>query len=215
MRVHIAMGLTAIVIWLALFTAGATIDSGPYRDILAPTRADHALAASAVGAVEAAAIPASSGSPPAAAKPAPASTGPADASQAGKVEAFLGVMALYTPLNVALLTIFAGLVGGCASSITYARSRQAAAAAGKEQGQPGPSVFLTEHPIASMLRSFLVYLAFIAGAFITTNDPFKSPTPDQYVRLAGLLSFVAFVIGYDPTRIQDILSLNVRGETKD
>jgi hypothetical protein len=67
--------------------------------------------------------------------------------------------------------------------------------------------FRTENPMASMMRSFLVYLAFIAGVFITTNEPFANPTPDQYVRLAGLLSFVGFLVGYDPTKFQDILSL--------
>jgi hypothetical protein len=62
--------------------------------------------------------------------------------------------------------------------------------------------------------SFLVYLAFIAGILITANDPFGNPTRDQYVRIAGLLSFVSFVVGYDPTRFQDILSLKPGGRSK-
>ena len=214
MKAHIATGVTAIVIWFALFTAGVTIDSTPYRDILAPGRADHAVAASVAGAVEAAEASAPAGSPAAVAKPAVAAMLPVNVPPARKVAAFLGVMAFYTPLNVALLTIFAGLVGGCASSITYARSRKGGATATAENGGDARTVFLTESPIASMLRSFLVYLAFIAGVFITTNNPFATPTPDQYVRLAGLLSFVAFVIGYDPTRFQDLLSLKLGGEAK-
>jgi len=52
------------------------------------------------------------------------------------------------------------------------------------------------------------------GWIITTNDPFANPTPDQYVRIAGLLSFVSFVVGYDPTRFQYILSLKPGGRGK-
>lgn len=215
MKVHIATGVTAILIWFALFTAGVTIDSTPYRDILAPGRADRAVAAGVIGAVGAAGAPAPGEPPAAGAKPVAASVLPVSIPPARKVAAFLGVMAFYTPLNVALLTIFAGLVGGCASSITYAKSRKGNAPAAAEDGWDARTAFLTENPVASMLRSFLVYLAFIAGVFITTNNPFASPTPDQYVRLAGLLSFVAFVIGYDPTRFQDLLSLKLGGEAKE
>jgi len=47
----------------------------------------------------------------------------------------------------------------------------------------------------------------IAGLYFAMDDPFKDPTPSQYMRLAGTLSLLAFVVGYDPTRIEQWLRL--------
>ncbi len=195
MNSHVATGIIAILIWFALFAAGVTIDSSPYREALA-----------------------AAGTPPAGTEGALAQGGdpggtPERTIKLSKLRAFLGVIAFYTPLNVALLTILAGLVGGCASRLTYARAHGEIPQAGDAQ-QDLRTMFRIENPVASMLRSFLVYLAFLSGIFITTNDPFGSPTADQYVRLAGLLSFVSFVVGYDPTRFQEILSLRPAGKGK-
>jgi len=196
MRTRVASGVLSLVAWFALFAAGVTIDSSPYRAVLA-----------SIG-----------GAPVQSASVAP-QPGVAPSTLGGgkgltKWEGFVGTMLFYTPLNVALLTICAGLVGGCASSITYSKTRGAEKPPSDEKVPEGRTIFRTENPVASMLRSFLVYLAFIAGIFITTNDPFWKPTPDQYVRLAGSLSFFAFVVGYDPTRFQDILSLRSRSGGK-
>jgi hypothetical protein len=68
------------------------------------------------------------------------------------------------------------------------------------------AVFRRESPFASMIRSFVVYLAFIAGIYITTNAPFENPDPNQYVRFAGTISLFAFVVGYDPTKFQDFVN---------
>ena len=98
-------------------------------------------------------------------------------------------MLVYTPLNAALLVMLAGFIGGCASSITYS---------GDDRRNP----FLIENPLASLLRSFLIYVG-----FITANAPFDAPTADQYVRFVGTLSLLAFVVGYDPTKFQDLLKM--------
>ena len=103
-------------------------------------------------------------------------------------------MLVYTPLNAALLVMLAGFIGGCASSITYS---------GDDRRNP----FLVENPLASLLRSFLIYVGFIAGIYITANAPFDAPTTDQYVRFVGTLSLLAFVVGYDPTKFQDLLKM--------
>jgi hypothetical protein len=34
------------------------------------------------------------------------------------------------------------------------------------------------------------------------DDPFKTSTASQYCRLAGLISVVSLLVGYDPTRIR-------------
>ena len=187
-RANTGMGILAILIWLILFAAGVTIDSSPYRAVLAPEETSQGESEEG-----GASNPGLEGSPP--------------VPFLAKAIAFLGVMTFYTPMNVALLTILSGLVGGCASRLTYEKAHREGIPEAVDPKQDLGTLYRIEHPVASLLRSFLVYLAFIAGIFITTNDPFGSPTPDQYVRLAGLLSFVSFVVGYDPTRFQELLSL--------
>src|SRR5947207_9651446 len=58
-----------------------------------------------------------------------------------------------------------------------------------------------------MMRSFVVYLCVIAGLYFAIDDPFKHTTAAQYVRLAGTLSILAFVVGYDPSRIDQWIRL--------
>jgi hypothetical protein len=113
---------------------------------------------------------------------------------------FLTAMILFTPSNVGILTVLAGLIGGCTSNLTYS---QAKATKGLTEDQ---TIYRTESPFASMFRSFLVYLSFMAGVFITANQPFENPTSEQYVRFAASVSLFAFVVGYDPTKFQEALS---------
>jgi hypothetical protein len=187
---HVVGGVLALLTWVGLFAAGVSIDSRPYRQVLGPADAGPAVAAAGVAPL---ADGAGGGSRP--------------VRDIGRLEAFLGVIAFYTPLNAALLTLLSGLIGGCASRLTFAGlPKEQDAVMGLSE------VFRTENPVASMLRSFLVYVAFMAGIFITTNAPFANTDPEQYARLAGVLSFVAFVNGYDPTRFQDLLSLKPGGK---
>jgi hypothetical protein len=126
----------------------------------------------------------------------------------------VATICLYTPLNVALLTLIAGFAGGCLSKVTYSHW-------GAEPGNPGPDLtdpavkarvsFMTESPFASTMRSFLVYLGVLAGLYITTNGPFDKPSADQYVRFAGTISLLSFLVGYDPTRLQDLINMVPRG----
>lgn len=177
-----ATGLAAVALWIALFGAALLIDSKPYRNRLS--------------AIPPASVAATSGNP--------------NLAQKFDWSAFGVSVLLYTPLNAAILTLIAGFIGGCASNITYG-SRQTRASGheskDKEEREQIRQLFLTESPLASMLRSFMVYLGLIAGVYITTNDPFANPTADQYVRFAGTTSLLAFGVGYDPTKFQDLINL--------
>ncbi len=159
-------GCVAVLAWLGLFAAGLLMDSKPYRLELLPHQPNAAVA----GLL-----------------PDQAMTDPPSFDRA----AFLACVALYTPLNAALLTLLAGFVGGCTSSITHARNSDA------DHAPDNP--YLTENPFASMLRAFLVYVGVIAGIYITGGSPFADPSADQYVRFAGTVSSLAFIVGYDPT----------------
>lgn len=197
---RITFGCAALLAYLLLFAAGMLVSSEPYRRQLA----DHSLSISPVAAATAA-----TGSTPATGKPLTAGA---------MLKAFLLAMLLYTPTNVALLTILAGFVGGCASYLTYAQATRHVLAKHLETGnaetaqtnrQPTDlrALFRTESPFASMFRSLLVYLATMAGIFVTTSEPFATPTAEQYVRLAAAISVFAFIVGYDPTKFHDMVDM--------
>ena len=57
---------------------------------------------------------------------------------------------------------------------------------------------------SALLRGFMVYLALIAGVLMFGDDP-AAPTQKQYVRLAGFMSLVAFVINYRPSLFGKLL----------
>jgi hypothetical protein len=130
----------------------------------------------------------------------------------------VATLCFYTPLNVALLTLFAGFAGGCLSKVTYGHwSTQAikdTANLASNAGIGDREFFMTESPFASTMRSFVVYLAVIAGLYITTNGPFEKPTSEQYVRFAGTISLLSFLVGYDPTRLQDLINLVPRSASR-
>ncbi len=132
---------------------------------------------------------------------------------------FVAVMLTYTPTNIAFLAMLAGLVAGCASRVTSGRGKGEAADAvgGSRPTTVLSMIYRTESPFGSVFRSLVVYLGFLAGILVTNTDQFTSTTPEQYVRLAAAVSFFAFVVGYDPTRLTSLLSnvtMPVRGGKK-
>ena len=107
----------------------------------------------------------------------------------------------YTPTNVAILSVLAGFLGGCASWLLYTDGAELMG-----DGEPSKSgidserlTFLTENPVNSGLRGFAIYLTFLAGTVLGANQPFSSTTQDQYCRMAGAVGILAFAVGYDPT----------------
>ncbi len=125
----------------------------------------------------------------------------------------LVVVALtYTPTNVAFLAMLAGLIAGCASMITYQRIEEMGL---KVNSKNDPLIqqslmYRTESPVASMFRALVVYFGFMAGILITSIEPFTVTTPEQYVRLAAAVSFFAFTVGYDPTKLAGLLKLPIQ-----
>ena len=59
--------------------------------------------------------------------------------------------------------------------------------------------------MSASIRGFVVFLFVIAGLYVTVEDPFRDPSSSQYIRLAGMISILAFVVGYDASRIEDWL----------
>jgi hypothetical protein len=128
------------------------------------------------------------------------------------VHNFLLAALLYTPTNVALLSMLAGLIGGCSSLLYDHGDLQEQIKNAEADGNHHMArrlalrlSYLSESPFSSLLRGFLVYLAIISGILLAISDPFKVTSADQFIRLAGLFSVIAFVMGYDPTRFEDLI----------
>jgi len=176
---RLTLGAAALLAWLVLFAAGLLIETGKYRRFLAPeTYADEVRAAEEAGE-------------------------PLSVYGGNAASAFCATTVCYTPTNLIFLTLLAGLLGGCSSNVV-------AGSASREdvpQDQRRRQMYLEENPWSAMIRGFLVYLCVIAGLYFVMDDPFKNPTPSQYLRLAGTLSVLAFVVGYDPSRIEQWIHL--------
>jgi hypothetical protein len=206
----VTFGVAGVSLWVGLFAAGMLIDSKPYRDAFAPDRgrAEQTLEvadAETDGAMQRVALdgdrlPAVSGRPISTLPSARRTMYPPDLRTFGKATLF------FTPLNTALLALLAALVGGCASWLAHRDDKVADSASPEERARLERRLpFLQESPLTAMLRGFAVYLAVIAGVYITGGDPFQDGSPSQYVRFAGTVSLLAYLVGYDPTRLQDLL----------
>ena len=117
--------------------------------------------------------------------------------------AFFVAMFCYSPTNMAMLTLVAGFLGGCVSNAVLTTMED-------DELKKLPErrlAFLCENPLSATMRGFVIYLCLVAGLYVAMDDPFKDSTPGQYARLAGSLSLVAFVVGYDPTRIEGWLRM--------
>jgi len=126
-------------------------------------------------------------------------------------KAFLVSLMTYTPTNIAALCLIAAFAGGCASQLILAASRKdSEAGENREAPAPDTQIYMQENPVSSMLRGFVVYIAFLAGVYITANAPFAEPTQEQYARAAGTVSLLAFIVGYDPTVFRRLISLGAK-----
>ncbi len=101
------------------------------------------------------------------------------------------VLFVYTPTNVAILSIFAGLLGAlgrCATLHVITPSRD-------EEFPEDP----INPYLSGVVRGFIVYLLIISGMIIILESPPISPTgPAQYVRLASVISVASFIVSYNP-----------------
>jgi hypothetical protein len=105
------------------------------------------------------------------------------------------VVLTYTLTNVAVLSVLAGVLGELGAKAILGADSKDAANDAEDKSSPKSS---------AVLRSFLVYLAFVAGVLILGDNPVNQ-TQSGYVRLAGSMSLVAFFVSYRPTSFGRVL----------
>ena len=119
--------------------------------------------------------------------------GPMDALRALVIIAFC-----YTPTNLAMLCCLAALVGCLASTATNPPPKQAVA---------GDASAIPLRPAMSAVTwGFFIYLFMISGMLLAVENPFASTSPDQYLRLAGTASLLAFVVGWRPELVAKLIT---------
>ncbi|MFO1103819.1 MAG: hypothetical protein U1E20_13035 [Methylocystis sp.] len=120
----------------------------------------------------------------------------------------------YAYSNIAFLALLSGSLGGFLSRLSL-DSYVAVAGATLQDLLKGPNsqsiAYQMEPPIASAIRSFAIYLLYIAGISIVvpgggSETVLLKVDPSQYVRIAGVISAVGFAVGYDPTIFTGFLS---------
>jgi hypothetical protein len=178
-------------LWLVLFAAGILVDTRPYREVISP---------SAVAAMDAEALPpsATTTSPVSTDAPSSATSTGATATTASPerssigwrtlIAAWLVVLLAYLPLNLAWLCATASTLGTFGSRVNLS----------DDDTDSEGSRDLTSPYVSALLRGFFVYLFMTSGLLLLDETPFSSPSPGQYIRLAGFLSLFSFVISYQP-----------------
>jgi len=101
------------------------------------------------------------------------------------------VITCSTFTNPGILACLASLLGG------ISRRAQEIVAPGTSTAA-SPLVALSAACAAAVIRGFFLYLVFLSGLLLLTTEAITKASQDQYVQLAGTVSVLAFVIGYDP-----------------
>jgi hypothetical protein len=66
-----------------------------------------------------------------------------------------------------------------------------------------------------MLRGIVVFFAFLAGVFVTSSNALSEPTAQAYTQAAGVVSMLAFLVGYDPTMFKTLVSVSEKLKGKE
>jgi len=109
------------------------------------------------------------------------------------VAGLIRVLLFYTLTNLAILSSMASMIGAFGR---IARLGEHA----NDTPDPDPS-----NPyLSGAVRGFFVYLVTISGILALVNDPFNTPHPSDYLRLAGFLSLASFAVSYEPAIFSEI-----------
>lgn len=227
-------GVFAVLLWIAVFAAGILIPSGTAREVLGWKAAEKpgdkiTAIENKISELEAGDARQDEDELPTASKPIqedrpavdPAGVGSSESKAAGKssppasgpamgtFSAFFVAAIAFIPINVAMLCVIAGFIGGCSVSEELIRDVRMDVDNQKESPSSSPSKrrlnFLTEHPAFSAIRGLVVFLLISSGLFVFAGSELLIESGSQeealgnYIKFAGIFSFFAYFAGHDPT----------------
>lgn len=180
-RVQAILAVFFLLSWLFLFAGGITMDTTKFRCVVSPGGATQLAAEGKVGQQVKAEdvckdqvvwVPA----------------WPAQLANTYSLAiSWLGILLFFLPLNLAMISSAAGALGAIGNR------------ANLEDDQTSPQSRDDSSPLMSgLLRGLFVYLFFISGLLLFDDKPFSSPGPGQYIRLAGFISLISFLVNYRP-----------------
>lgn len=103
------------------------------------------------------------------------------------IESWAIVLFFYLPVNLALICVMAGALGSLGNRANL-----------QGDGDQRYSTDTSSPYASAMLRGFFIYLFLTSGLLLLDDNPFDHPSPGQYIRLAGFLSLMSFVVNYQP-----------------
>ena len=109
---------------------------------------------------------------------------------------FLLVVTAWIPTNLGILAILAGLSGALIRSLLRVLEVGVDQINREKEGS---------RIIGGGVAGLLFYLALMAGAFLLMDQPFETTTKQQYFRVAGVVSFMAFLAGFRPDLLRRIM----------
>ncbi len=115
----------------------------------------------------------------------------------------------YTPTNIAFLCMASAFCGGCSNNLIIGKKVNQNNTANEE-----PTADLPQNPFNCMIRGFVVYVAFLAGVYVLINAPFAQPTQEEYAKAAGVVSLLAYAVGYDQSNFLNLLNLSSKLKKK-
>ena len=165
--------------WLFLFAGGATMDTTKFRCAISPGGATklaaEATPGQAVGELcknETIWVPA----------------WPAELANTYTLAvSWLAILLFFLPLNLAMVSATAGALGAFGNKAHL-----------EPDERPSESQDNSNPLMSGLLRGLFVYLFFISGLLLFDDKPFSSPGPGQYIRLAGFISLISFLVNYRP-----------------
>ena len=180
-RVQAILAVFFLLSWLFLFAGGITMDTTKFRCVISPGGATQLAAEGKVGQQVKAEEVCKDQVVWVPAWPAPL------ANTYTLAISWLGILLFFLPLNLAMISSAAGALGAIGNK------------ANLEDDQTLPQSRDESSPLMSgLLRGLFVYLFFISGLLLFDDKPFSSPGPGQYIRLAGFISLISFLVNYRP-----------------
>lgn len=120
---------------------------------------------------------------------------------------FIMTMLTFTPSNIAILCLVSAFTGGCASLLVITKAQKVLGLDDHDNRKSNSHIYMSENPFSSMLRGILVFFAFLAGVFVTSSNALSAPTAQAYTQAAGVVSMLAFLVGYDPTMFRTLINV--------
>lgn len=111
---------------------------------------------------------------------------------------WLIVLMVYTPTNIAMLSLLMGLLGALGRCATLSADEECGKISEEDTINP---------LISGVIRGFIVYLLTISGLLVVLEEaPLTPAEPAPYIRLASIISITAFIVGYNPKYFGKLLN---------